>query len=91
MNKHTKIIHEGKNVKFVLLTLEKRELKKTHCRSHEGKKKIKCNICNAEFGQKCNLNKQVTSFHEGKKQFQCHICNAEFGQKGICTLPGKSH
>ena len=26
LNKHTKIIHEGKNVKFVILTLEKREL-----------------------------------------------------------------
>ena len=45
---------------------------------HEGQKQFKCDICNAKFGHKCNLNKHV---HEGKKQFKCDICNAHFGVK----------
>ena len=49
---------------------------------HEGRKRFKCEICNAEFGQKSDLNKHVAVVHEGKKQFTCDICNSEFGQKG---------
>ena len=44
---------------------------------HEGKKTFKCDICNANFGQKSTLNKHVATVHEGKKQFKCDICNVK--------------
>ena len=35
---------------------------------HEGKKQNKCDICNAEFGEKGDLNRHVAIVHEGQKQ-----------------------
>ena len=35
----------------------------------EVKEQFKCNICNANFGQKDHLNIHVATVHEGKKQF----------------------
>ena len=35
---------------------------------HEGRKRFKCEICNAEFGQKSDLNKHVSIVHKGKKE-----------------------
>ena len=53
---------------------------------HEGKKQFKCDICEAEFGQKVILNRHVATVHEGKKPFKCEICDARlrFGYK--CAL-----
>ena len=36
----------------------------------ETKKQVKCNICNAEFGEKSTLNAHVVTDHEGKKQLK---------------------
>ena len=47
---------------------------------NEGKKQFKCDICNANFGQKSILNKHVGMVHEGKKQFKCKICTVNFEQ-----------
>ena len=47
----------------------------------KGKEKFKCGICDADFGQKGNLNQHVATVHEGKKLFECDICNTKFGQK----------
>ena len=57
----------------------------------ERKKQFKCEICNAEFGQDCTLNKHIAAIHKGRKHFKCDICNAKFtskhGMKGhIATL-----
>ena len=49
---------------------------------HEEKEKYKCDICNANFGQKSNFRTHVTTVHEGKKTFKCDICDASFGEKG---------
>ena len=46
------------------------------------KKPFKCNICDASFTQKGNLNGHVASIHEGKKPFKCSICDASFTKKG---------
>ena len=56
---------------------------------HEGKKQFKCDICNANFGQKGDRNRHVTTVHEGKKPFKCDICNAKFGKWTV--LIHKSH
>ncbi len=34
---------------------------------HEEKKEFKCDICDASFTQKRNLNVHIASVHEGKK------------------------
>ena len=49
---------------------------------HEGKEKIKCQICDTMFEQMGYLNKHMVTVHDGKKPFQCDICNFEFRQKG---------
>ena len=43
--------------------------------------KFKCDICQAYFGQKFNLNRHVGTVHEEKKQFECKVCNSKFTQK----------
>ena len=48
---------------------------------HVGKEEFKCNLCNANFDQKSNLNTHISTVHEEKKQFKCDICNAEFTSK----------
>ena len=55
------------------------------------RKKIKCDICNAEFKSKHGMKGHIATIHEGKKQFKCDICDTNFktkhGMKGhIVTI-----
>ena len=55
------------------------------------KVQIECGICDAEFGQREDLDRHVAIVHEGKKPFKCDICYAQFtskhGMKGhIATI-----
>ena len=45
----------------------------------EGKKKFKCDICDAKFAKNVHMNLHFASIPDGKKQFKCDICNAKFG------------
>ena len=52
---------------------------------HDGKKSLKtfkCDLCDANYSQKLNLDSHFRSVHEGKRSFKCDICNASFAQKG---------
>ena len=44
-------------------------------------KQFKCNLCNAEYTYKGNLQKHIESFHDGKR-YDCAICDKSFKQKG---------
>ena len=61
---------------------KRRKMSITTTSEHKGHKQFKCDICNAIYGRRGNLNKHVATVHEGSKQFNCDICNAKFGQKG---------
>ena len=41
-----------------------------------------CNICDASFSEKGNINLHVESVHEGKKLFKCNDCDEVFSPKG---------
>ena len=45
------------------------------------KKAFKCNICDASFPQKGNLNVHIESVHEEMKPFKYKICDASFSRK----------
>ena len=53
---------------FRMLTLGKSPICINRCNSlsYGAKKQFKCEICNAEFGQKRDLNKHVATIHPGK-------------------------
>ena len=44
---------------------------------HEQKKSFKCNICEAAFSQKVNLNRHIESVHKEKKPFKCNKSMSE--------------
>ena len=44
-----------------------------HIRGFHGEKTLKCDICDATFTQKSNLNNHKASVHEKKKVFICDI------------------
>ena len=48
---------------------------------HEGKKQLKCVICNSNFGHISNLKTHVVRVHEGKKEFKCAIYDKQFTSK----------
>ena len=44
-------------------------------------KTFRCDLCDANYSQKSNLDSHFRSVHEGKRPFKCDICNASFAQK----------
>ena len=48
---------------------------------HEGKKPLKCDICDYCCSPKSHMNRHIASVHEGKKPFKCDICDHSFCQK----------
>ena len=44
-------------------------------------KTFRCDLCDANYSQKSNLDNYFRSVHEGKRPFKCDICNASFAQK----------
>ena len=53
LNKHTKIIHEGKKCEICNTNFgEKGTLKKHIVGVHEGQKPLNCKICDTSFGEK---------------------------------------
>ena len=56
-------------------------MKGHHLLVHEGMKDFKCNICDASFAQKAQLNGHMASVHEGKTPFKCSIYDATFAEK----------
>ena len=54
-------------VKFVTLTLEKRNFEKHIVTLHEGKKLFKCNIYNIEFKSKQGMKGHIVIIHDGNR------------------------
>ena len=100
-------MHEGKTFKCYLCETgcfaEKEELEKHEASVHEGKKHaFNCNICNADFPLKINLNKHMEEVHEiiigrkpvGKRirkklteRVKCEQCDKDYS----CNRALKNH
>ena len=49
---------------------------KSHVASfHEGKKPLKCTICEYSCSLRITMKTHVALVHDGKKPFKCDICN----------------
>ena len=42
---------------------------------------FQCNICDASFSQKGDMNGHMESVYEGKKSFKCNVCETAFSEK----------
>ena len=79
--KEPEIIYPGENFECNKTLEIKEESKKL---DHEGKeltKQFECNLCNAEYTLKGNLQKHIETIHDGKR-YDCTICDKSFAQKG---------
>ena len=61
--------------------LANKEVLARHIEIHEGKKPLKCDICDYQCSRKDYMKRHVASLHEGKKPFKCNICDCSFSQK----------
>ena len=48
---------------------------------NEGKKALKCHICDYNCNKKSIMNRHIKSVHEGKKPFKCGTCDKRFYRK----------
>ena len=77
LNTHITSVHEGKNplsvtdVTFVLYQTYMLNV-------HDRKKPFKCEVCQANFGQNCELKMHISRAHDNPKLYSCNTCNEEF-------------
>ena len=79
--KEPEIIYPNESFEYKNTLEIEEESKKLDHERKELIKQFKCNLCNAEYTYKGNLQKHIESFHDGKR-YDCHICDKSFKQKG---------
>ena len=50
---------------------------------HDRKKPFKCEVCQANFGQNCELKMHISRVHDNPKLYSCIICNLDFSKRNL--------
>ena len=72
LNRHIASDHEG--IKRLIASVHEEKKKMFNTSVHQGKKPLKCGICDNFFSDEGDLKKHIESAHEKKVPFKCEIC-----------------
>jgi hypothetical protein len=94
LKKHIALVHEGKKLfkhKTSDFSFQSKKDLEVHTEpqpTHEGKRPIKCGVCNAGFTVKHNLKRHIDTVHEEKTPFKCNLETSSHEKPFKCEACG---